>query len=58
MVKKVTIYDISEAAGVSACCVSWVLRDHPRSHNLSLKTRQRILDTAEKMGYIFNQLQT
>lgn len=56
MVKKVTIYDISEAAGVSACSVSWVLRDHPRSRNLSLKTRQRILDTAEKMGYIFNQL--
>ena len=56
MVKKVTIYDISEAAGVSACSVSWVLRDHPRSRNLSLKTRQRILDTAEKMGYICNQL--
>ena len=56
MVKKVTIYDISEAAGVSACSVSWVLRNHPRSRNLSLKTRQRILDTAEKMGYICNQL--
>ena len=56
MVKKVTIYDISEAAGVSACSVSWVLRNHPRSRNLSLKTRQRILDTAEKMGYIFNEL--
>ena len=56
MVKNVTIYDISEAAGVSACSVSWVLRNHPRSRNLSLKTRQRILDTAEKMGYICNQL--
>lgn len=56
MNKKVTIYDVSEAAGVSACCVSWVLRNHPRSREVSEKTRLRILEAAEKIGYQHNQL--
>jgi len=56
MTRNVTIYDLSKAAGVSACCVSWVLRDHPRSREVGVKTRQRILELAEKMGYRRNQL--
>ena len=56
MRRNVTIYDVSAAAGVSACSVSWVLHNHPRSQKLSPATRQRILDTAEKMGYVVNRL--
>lgn len=56
MNKRVTICDIAEAAGVSACCVSWVLRNHPRSQDMNADTRQRILDTAAKLGYVQNQL--
>ena len=56
MAKNITIYDLSKAAGVSTCCVSWVLRDHPRSREVGEKTRQRILELAEKMGYRRNQL--
>ena len=56
MRRNVTIYDVSAAAGVSACSVSWVLHNHPRSKKLSPVTRQRILDTAEKMGYVVNRL--
>ena len=56
MVKKVTIRDIAREAGVSVCCVSWVLGNHPRSKVVSEKTRQRILDAAAKLGYVQNQL--
>ena len=56
MNKRVTICDIAEAAGVSSCCVSWVLRDHHRSRDMNVKTRQRILDAAAKLGYVQNQL--
>ncbi len=56
MNRRVTICDIAEAAGVSACCVSWVLRNHPRSQGMNVKTRQRILDAAASLGYVQNQL--
>ena len=56
MNKRTTICDIAEAAGVSACSVSWVLRNHPRSQGMNAKTRQRILDAAAKLGYVQNQL--
>ena len=56
MARNVTIYDLSKAAGVSACCVSWVLRNHPRSREVGEKTRQRILELSAKMGYRRNQL--
>ena len=56
MNRRVTICDIAEAAGVSACCVSWVLRNHPRSQGMNVKTRQRILDAASSLGYVQNQL--
>ena len=56
MNRKVTIYDIAKEAGVSGCCVSWVLRNHPRSKGMNADTRKRILDTAAKLGYVQNQL--
>ena len=56
MAKKVTIRDIACEAGVSVCCVSWVLGNHPRSKVVSEKTRQRILDAAARLGYVQNQL--
>lgn len=56
MSRAVTIYDVAKAAGVSSCCVSWVLRDHPRSKGMNIKTRQRILDAASKLGYVQNLL--
>ena len=56
MTKKVTIRDIAREAGVSVCCVSWVLGNHPRSKVVSEKTRQRILDAAASLGYVQNQL--
>ena len=56
MNRKVTIYDIAKEAGVSGCCVSWVLRNHPRSQGMNADTRQRILDAAARLGYVQNQL--
>ena len=56
MVRKATIYDISKSVGVSTCCVSWVLRNHPRSREVGPETRRRILQTADEMGYVCNQL--
>lgn len=56
MNRRVTICDIADAAGVSACCVSWVLRNHPRSQGMNANTRQRILDAAASLGYVQNQL--
>ena len=56
MNRDVTIRDVAKEAGVSVCCVSWVLRDHPRCSEIGEKTRQRVLETAEKLGYRRNQL--
>ena len=56
MARKATIYDISKSVGVSTCCVSWVLRNHPRSREVGSETRLRILQTADEMGYVCNQL--
>lgn len=56
MTKNVTIRDIAQKAGVSVCCVSWVLNGHPRSQSVSEPTRKRVLDCARKLGYRRNQL--
>ena len=56
MEKKVTIHDIAREAGVSSCCVSWVLSNHPRSKVVSEKTRQRILSLSKRMGYLRNSM--
>ena len=56
MNRKVTICDIARAAGVSACSVSWVLRNHPRSKGMNVNTKQRILEAASLLGYVQNLL--
>ena len=56
MAKKITIYDVAVAAEVSACSVSWVLNDHPRSKAIKQETRERILHNAQKLGYRRNLL--
>ena len=45
---KITIYDISKEAGVSIATVSRVLND---SNNVNPKTREKITEVMEKMGY-------
>ncbi|MEJ7780599.1 MAG: LacI family DNA-binding transcriptional regulator [Daejeonella sp.] len=49
--KEVTIYDIAAELNISAGTVSRGLKDHPA---ISKKTKKRINDTAEVMGYRFN----
>ena len=56
MNRKVTLYDIAREAGVSGCSVSWILSDDPRSLKMRVETRQRVLETAQKLGYRRNQL--
>lgn len=46
-----TIYDISEKAGVSIATVSRVLNGSP---NVSSKTREKVLDIIERFGYTPN----
>ena len=46
-----TIYDIAEKAGVSACWVSFVLRDHPRAKEVSAQMRKRIKEAAAELNY-------
>ncbi len=46
--KNVTIYDIAKKLGVTHATVSRALNDHPR---ISEKTKQRVSQAAEKMGY-------
>ncbi|RME70556.1 MAG: LacI family transcriptional regulator [Chloroflexi bacterium] len=47
---RVTIADIARESGVSPATVSLVLRDKP---GVSDETRQRVLDCAQALGYIF-----
>lgn len=49
--KEVTIYDIAERLNVSIATVSRALKDDPV---VSKKTRKKIYDTAEEMGYRSN----
>jgi LacI family transcriptional regulator len=49
--RQVTIYDIAEAADVSASTVSRALRKEP---TIARETRKRILAKAEELGYRFN----
>jgi LacI family transcriptional regulator len=48
--RKITIADIAEKSGVSSTTVSLVLRDKP---GIGQKTRQRVLDSAQGLGYLF-----
>jgi LacI family transcriptional regulator len=49
--KEVTIYDIARKLKISPATVSRGLHDHP---TISLKTKKRILDMVEEMGYRTN----
>lgn len=49
--KEVTIYDIAEKLNISPATVSRGLQDHPA---ISKKTKKRILDLAEQIGYRSN----
>ena len=51
--KQITIYDISEEAGVSIATVSRVLNDSPK---VSRKTKERVLDIIQASGYDPNAL--
>jgi LacI family transcriptional regulator len=49
--KEVTIYDIAKKLNISAATVSRGLQDHP---GISKKTKKKIVDTVETMGYRSN----
>jgi LacI family transcriptional regulator len=49
--KEVTIYDIAKKLNISAATVSRGLQDHP---GISKKTKKKITDTVEAMGYRSN----
>lgn len=51
--KETTIYDIANAAGVSAATVSRALKDHP---SISKLTRQKVKKIAQEIGYRSNAL--
>lgn len=50
---KVTIVDIARESGVSPTTVSLVLRDKP---GISPETRQRVLESAQNLGYIISNV--
>ena len=51
MEKEITIYDIAKGLGISPATVSRALNDHP---TVNKNTKQRIVDTANQMGYRSN----
>jgi DNA-binding LacI/PurR family transcriptional regulator len=53
MTQRVTTYDIAREAGVSRTTVSHILNNHP-GITLSPKTRECVLATARKLGYVPN----
>lgn len=52
MVKEVTIYDLARKLDISPATVSRGLQDHPA---ISKKTKKKILELAEQMGYRSNK---
>lgn len=52
---KITMTDIARQSGVSPATVSLVLRDKP---GISHATRQKVLDSASALGYIFSPTKT
>ena len=49
--RRITSYDVAEAAGVSQTTVSFVLNEVPGA-GISDETRQRVLAVAEELGYV------
>jgi len=50
--KEITIYEIAEELNISPTTVSRALKDH---HTISLITRQRVMETAKRLGYRQNK---
>lgn len=50
--QKITIFDVAREAGVSKSTVSLVLTD---SDKTSEKTKQKVLDTITRLGYVYNR---
>ncbi len=50
----VSIYDVAQAVGVSASTVSFVLNGRADEMRISPKTRERVIQMANQMGYIPN----
>src|SRR5262245_36125594 len=53
MTRRVTTHDIAREAGVSRTTVSHILNNHP-GIIISPKTRERVLATARRLGYVPN----
>jgi DNA-binding LacI/PurR family transcriptional regulator len=51
--KRVTVDEVAQQAGISAMTVSRALNNHP---NVSEKTRKRVLDVSRRLGYTPNQI--
>ena len=49
--RKVTLQEIADAAGVSKSTVSLVLNERPNALPISERTRRRVADAAERLGY-------
>lgn len=52
MNKRVTLRNVAEEVGVTVATASMALRAHPR---ISAETTARILEAAERLGYIYNR---
>ncbi|HML76464.1 MAG TPA: LacI family DNA-binding transcriptional regulator [Anaerohalosphaeraceae bacterium] len=53
---RITVESIARDLGVSASTVSFVMSGQAKKRRVSEKTQERVLDYAEKIGYIPNQL--
>src|SRR5579872_6402029 len=51
-----TMSDIAKKAGVSRSTASFVLNNRQAELRISAKTRQRVLDAAQELGYVRNDL--
>ena len=54
MVKRVTSADVAREVGVSRATVSYLLNNTP-GQSISAETRRRVLEAAERLGYMPNR---
>ena len=52
----VSLKDIARATGISICSVSQILNNRPSAQLLREETRQRVRETAKRLGYNRNEL--
>ena len=55
LIKKVSIKDIAEKAGVSTTLVSFVLNGKAKAYRVNEKTAKKIMDIANQLSYKPNQ---